>query len=279
MRRPTRRCTRCAPRLLRRDEHDDDARAGEPAAARRVRRAARRRTRGPSACCRRRRRTGTRVLARATDAASYVALTSRNSLRAAARAARVVEPGPDGLVGGRLEHHARAAAVADRRRAAVAAPESAAGTRAARAPADVLRAPARRGPRRLRRQPHSPPARARQAEREARARGRRPRVDWAGAATPLIVGGDFNLRPAQHGRVRSSSSATSASPRPPRRTRSITCWRAAWTSSGRPPPGRRSAASWRCTSAWRCAACGCPTMLRSRRLLGCDSVCSDGTKC
>ena len=73
----------------------------------------------------------------------------------------------------------------------------------------------------------------RQAEREA-VRAAETAVRWAGEAAPLIVGGDFNLRP----RDTDVFERLRARIRPARahraRMRSITCWRAAWRSI-RPP--------------------------------------------
>ena len=48
-------------------------------------------------------------------------------------------------------------------------------------------------------------ARAHAAEREA-LRAAETAVRWAGEATPLIIGGDFNLRPRATERVRARSS-------------------------------------------------------------------------
>ena len=71
------------------------------------------------------------------------------------------------------------------------------------------------------------------AEREA-VRAAQTAVDWAGAATPLIVGGDFNLQACRQPTCSKRSSATTTCARPPRRRRSIICWHGA-SKSIRPP--------------------------------------------
>ena len=63
----------------------------------------------------------------------------------------------------------------------------------------------------------------------------RPPVDWAGD-DPLILGGDFNLRPSDQRPLPTSSRSGSASSAPPPPTRSTTCSSAASRSSS--PPAR-----------------------------------------
>ena len=161
--------------------------------------------------------------------------------RVRAPAARPLEPGPDGLLGRRVEPHARAPTVADRRPGPRPAAQPAPGTRPARTPAHVVRAAARASDGEVcvgEPAPHGGCATARGA-RGAGGGGSGHR--WAGA-TPLVLGGDFNLRPAPYARCSTSSSAALR----PRRPHLAGCDRSparagARGRSGRPPPGRRRA--------------------------------------
>ena len=164
-------------------------------------------------------------------------LTSRNSLAPLRAAGRPAQPRPDRLERGRLQPDPGPPGDVGRiaeRRVLVLAP----------GPSPERRAMAftRAGVRPLRRQParqHGPASRAR-AEDELRLAAERS-LEWA-AGSPLILGGDLNLRPRDERRSSTSSPSASASPPRPPPTRSTTCSPAASRSSRPPRPGRRSGA-------------------------------------
>ena len=166
-------------------------------------------------------------------------LTSRNSLAPAAAArSRAAQPGPDRLLRGRLEPDPRPRRQIDRAARARARPRA-----AARAADDGLH-PALDGPATRSASPTCTPAPgrpARHAEREVLAAAERARASGP-AATPLIFGGDLNLRPREHRRLRRARASASASraPTAPGR-RSTTCSRAGSRSSSAPRRGRRAA--------------------------------------
>ena len=219
-RRPTRALHTWRSRLLRSDGAQRDPRAGEPLARGRVRAGDRG---GALVVCLLQevpaawaptlaRRCGARLVA----CRSRRATSSRRPRRLAA-----LEPGPDRLLGGRLEPDARPAAVADRRDAAARCCSTRSRARAsARAAADGVRAASRwRGrPSVCVANLHATrrPARAGRAGGAARGRdgGRAGR-----ASAPLLLGGDFNLRPRADDGLRASSSAIRPRARRRRRDR------------------------------------------------------------
>ena len=187
---------------------------------------------------------------------------------AAAQAARRAEPGPDGLVGGRLEPHARAPAVADRR-GSVGAAQPAPGAAPARAAAARLT--------RLVDRDHevcvgnlhlTAGARGRPSAR--RAAPPRPR-DWA-ARRAAGAGRRLQPAPGLH-RVFDElcDGATLCGHDVPD---AIDHLLARGLGDGRAarPRGRRRGGSWTCPWAWSTGACGCPITRRSRPLPACDSV-------
>ena len=153
---------------------------------------------------------------------AYRVLTSRNQLGFAAAAAGPLEPGPDGLLGRRLEPDPGAAAVADRRPGSHPAAQPAPATRPARTPADGRScgcdATGRRSASRTctctRGCATARRARGAGGGSSGRQVGRSARR-WCSAATSTCA----RAIP----RSSTSSSAASASPHRPRRMRSITC--------------------------------------------------------